>query len=339
MSEQSRGGGPVRIGVIGSGAIAQLAHLPVLGKLRAASLVALCDNDGAKARALADRFGIPDVFTDIEDLLEFDELDAVIIATPNHLHEPHVLSALNAGVHVMCERPLALTARGVERILTAAERAGRTVHVANNHRFRSDVQALDRFLRGGELGRITGIRAGAYTPKGQVSGWRTNRPEAGGGAFLENGLPLLDLAMWLADFPTPDRVSATVTRPRGARAVEEAMFAMLEVDGAAYTFDISWTYVGDDERWWFEVLGTRGSARLAPLRVVKELNGKAVDVSPTGAAARDSAFTQSYRAELAHFLSVVRGETEYEAPSDQVVLHRTIEALYKSAEDGREVRL
>ena len=69
---------PVRIGVVGAGAISQLAHLPVLAKVRDAQLVAVCDNDRPKARALADRFGIPDVFTDIEDLLELDELDAVV---------------------------------------------------------------------------------------------------------------------------------------------------------------------------------------------------------------------------------------------------------------------
>src|SRR5690242_14936337 len=129
----------IRIGVVGAGAIAQLAHLPVLAKMRGAQLVAICDNDRPKARALADRFSIPDAFTDIEDLLEVDGLDAVVIATPNHLHEPHVLSALASKRHVLCERPLALTSRGVERILSAAARADRTVTVANNHRYRTDV--------------------------------------------------------------------------------------------------------------------------------------------------------------------------------------------------------
>src|ERR671921_160979 len=155
----------IRVGVVGAGAIAQLAHLPLLSKMRGAQLVALCDNDRPKARALADRFDVPDVFTDIEDLLEFDELDAVIVATPNHLHEPHVLAALAAKVDVLCERPLALTSRGVERILTAAQRADRKVMVANNHRFRTDVQALDQFLRGGELGRLMAFRAGSYQLK------------------------------------------------------------------------------------------------------------------------------------------------------------------------------
>jgi predicted dehydrogenase len=329
----------IRVGVVGAGAIAQLAHLPLLSKLRGAQLVALCDNDRPKARALADRFDIPDVFTDIEDLLEFDELDAVVVATPNHLHEPHVLAALAAKVHVLCERPLSLSARGVERILAAATRVDRKVFVANNHRFRSDVQALDRFLRGGELGKLTGIRAGVYQPRIRHEGWRARRAEAGGGAFFDQGLPMVDLAMWLADYPAPVRVWAHMDRPRGS-AVEESALVTLECDtGVAFTFDISWAYVGYEERWWFETLSSRGSARLAPLRVVKELNAKPTDVSPGGAAARESSFNQSYRAELAHFLSVVREETPYEAPTDQIILHKVIEAAYRSADEGKEVKL
>jgi predicted dehydrogenase len=330
----------IRIGVVGVGAIAQIAHIPVLSKIRGAQLVALCDNDRPKARSLADRFGVPDVFTDIEDLLEFDELDAVVISTPNHLHEPHALSALQAGVHVLCERPLAMTSRGIERILAAAQRADKKVVAALNHRFRSDVQALDRFLRGGELGRLTGVRAGHYQVKKSLEGWRHRRAEAGGGAFLEYGLPLLDLALWLADFPEPVRVSAQMERARAASAVEDSMFVYLEcVQGMSLAFDVTWSYVGDEDRWWFEVLASRGNARLAPLRVVKEINAKPMDVSPGGAAARESAFTQSYRAELTHFIAILREEQDYEAPSDQVRVHRIAEAIYKSAEEGKEIRL
>ena len=76
----------VRVGLVGVGAVPQTAHLPILSKMRGAELVALCDNDGAKARAIGERFGGPAIYTDIEDLLELEQLDAVIIATPNHLH-------------------------------------------------------------------------------------------------------------------------------------------------------------------------------------------------------------------------------------------------------------
>ncbi len=330
---------PLRFGVVGAGAIAQVAHLPVLSHMKGASLVSLCDNDGPKARALADRFDVADVYTDMEDMLELAELDAVVVTTPNHLHEPHVMSALARGVHVLCERPLSLSARGVDRILTAAARGDRKVSVANNHRFRSDVQGLAGFLRGGELGKLRGVRAGAYHQPRAMEGWRLRRAESGGGAFLEHGFPLLDLALWVADFPAPERVVSHMERGRGTNAVEDTMVVQLRCGGIVFVFDVSWNYIGEEDRWWFEVVGTRGSARLAPLRVVKELNGRPMNVTPTGAAARESPFIQSYRAELAHFLAVIRGDAGYEPPSDQLIVHRVAEAIYKSAEDGKEVRL
>ncbi len=330
---------PLRLAIAGCGAIAQLAHLPVLAKMRGVRLVALCDNDAAKARALADRFEVPDVFDDLEELLDSDVIDGLIVATPNHLHEPHVLSAMRAGVDVLCERPLALTSRGVDRVLAAAAKSGRRVIVGNNHRFRNDVQALSRFVSTGELGRVVGVRAGAYAPRAP-EGWRQRRAESGGGAFLEQGFNLLDLSLWLSNFADPVRVSAHMTRGRGANAVEETMLVGLELDGdVSVGLDVSWSYVGEEERTWFEVLCSRGSARLAPLRVVKELNGRAVDVSPGGGAARDSAFLQSYRAELAHFVAVLRGETPYEAPTDQVIVTRVLEAIYKAADEHKEIRL
>src|SRR3569833_3170974 len=291
--------------------------------MRGASVTTNNDNKHPKARALADRFGIPDVFTDIEDLLELEDLDAVVIATPNHLHEPHVLSALASKRHVLCERPLSLTSRGVERILSAAARAERTVTVANNHRYRSDVQALSRFIQGGELGKIVGMRTGAYHIQRAAEGWRFRRAESGGGAFMDYGVPLLVLALWLADYPDPVRVTTLMDRGRGASAVEESMVVQLEcAGGQSFLFDVSSAYVGEEERWWFEVLAARGSARLAPLRVVKELNDRATNISPNKTTKRKSTNKQTNHAKLAHFLAVARGETDYEAPTDQVVLHK-----------------
>ena len=110
-------------------------------------------------------------------------------------------------------------------------------------------------------------------------------------------------------------------------------------NGVNFSFDVSWAYVGQEERWWFEVISTRGSARLAPLRVVKELNGRPTNVSPTGASARESVFLQSYRAELAHFVAMLRNLAPYEAPDDQLKVMRVMEAIYRSAEEGHEIRI
>ncbi len=329
----------IRLGLVGAGAIAQLAHLPVLSRVKGAKLVAICDNDGPKAGALAQRLGVPDIFTDIDELLDSEEVDAVVIATPNHLHEPHVLRALKQKVHVLCERPLSLTIDGINRILKAAEAADRKVVVGNNHRFRSDVQQLNRFLQGGELGRVIGMRAGQYQFRAGLQGWRHRKAEAGGGAFLEYGYPLLDLSLWLADFPDPVRVSAHMDKS-GEGSVEDMMLVQFEcAGGISFSIDVSWAYVGHEERWWFEVISTKGSARLSPLRVVKELNGRPTNVSPTGAAARESVFLQSYRAEIAHFIAVLNDEASYDPPTDQIKVMRLMDAIYRSAEEGREIRL
>jgi predicted dehydrogenase len=329
----------LRLGLVGAGAIAQLAHLPLLARMRGAELVAICDNDGPKAQALAQRLGVRDFFTDIDELLDTDQLDAVVIATPNHLHEPHVLRALKQRVHVLCERPLSLTREGVTRILAKAKAVDCKVVVGNNHRFRSDVQQLSRFMQAGELGTLMAIRAGQYQFRAGQQGWRQRKAEAGGGAFLEYGYPLLDLSLWLCDFPKPKRVTAHMHAAR-AGSVEDMMIIHLECEhGISFSIDVSWAYVGQEERWWFEVISSRGSARLSPLRVVKELNGRHVNVSPSGAAARESAFLQSYRAELAHFVAILKGDAQYEPPTDQLEVMRVMEAIYKSADEGREIPL
>jgi len=332
----------LRVGIVGAGAIAQIAHMPVLRKLKGVDVVAICDNDGAKARALASRFGIASWYTDIEELLEFGKVDAVAICTPNHLHEPHVVSALAAGAHVLVERPLALTSAGVARALKAAERHRRTMLVAMNFRYRTDVQAVQGFLAGGELGVVEAIRTGwtVFRAARQQLGWRSRPAESGGGVMMDLGLPMVDLALWIAGGPPVERVSARLARAKGAGTLDEAGAAFLQTAGGPDIFvDVSWRQVGDGEHTWLDVQGTKGSASISPLRVHKELHGAPVDVTPTGAASRESAFITSYRSEWAYFLAAARGDLTAEPPEDQLQVQKVLEAIYRSADEQREVKL
>ncbi|MGH7699149.1 MAG: Gfo/Idh/MocA family protein, partial [Gemmatimonadales bacterium] len=332
---------PLRVAVIGAGGIAQVAHLPVARRLPGVELVALCDNDHSKAQALASRFDVRESYEDIEEVLQYASPDVVVICTPNHLHEIHALAALSAGVHVLCERPLALTPAGVERVLQAAEKHGRRVMVGMNHRFRSDVQAVRSHLAGGELGTLDAIHAGWYTfqPPRQIAPWRLRRQEAGGGVFLDLGLPLLDLGLWLVGWPAVERVSAHFARHAGEEVETMGSTLIVCEGGVSLSIDVSFRHFGEGERFWFDVVGTKGSAAISPLRIFKELHGSPVDVTPTGASGRETMFTQSYRAEWMYLLAVVRGEVNAPAPRDQIALHRVLDAVYRSADQGRDVTL
>lgn len=333
---------PVRIGLIGAGAIVQVAHLPVLKKLKTVELVAICDVDLPKARALAERFQISDVFDDIEDLLDHEQIDAILVATPNHLHESHVLAGLSAGCHVLVERPGSLTPGGEQRIARLAEKKGLTVMIGMTHRYRPDAQAVRSFVQSGELGEIDSIRASWHVsrPARAQLGWRTRKDEAGGGAVLDLGLTMVDLCLWLAGNPTPCRVSANLSKPKGERGVEQSGSAFVVCEeGLAIFVDVTWRHIGERERFGVGLRGSKGTAGINPLHVWKELNGVAQDVSPTGSLSRDSAFAASFRAEWAHFLAAVAGEATVPPLSEHITLLKTLDAIYKSAADGKEVAL
>lgn len=334
---------PVRLAVIGAGGVAQVAHLPVLRKIAGVEITAICDNDLSKAQALAARFEVRDTYDDIEEVLRYAKPDAVVICTPNHLHEIHVAAALSAGVHVLCERPLALSLEGVERVLAAGEKYGKRVMVAMNHRFRADVQAVRGFLAGGELGTIDMIRGGWFTFQPshtrQQLGWRLRRAQAGGGAMLDLGLPLIDLGLWLTGWPIPKRVTAHLIGG-GRETVEEMGMALIVCEnGLSIGVAVSWRHLGSGERFWFEMVGKKGTADIAPLRVYKEVHGVPTDVTPTGATGRETPFIQSYRAEWTYFLAVIRGDVNAPPPKDQLLLQRVVEAVYRSADEGRDILL
>lgn len=333
---------PVRIGLIGAGAVVQVAHMPVLKKLKSVELAAICDTDLPKARALATRFGIPDVFDDIEDLLGHERVDALLIATPNHLHESHILAALAAGCHVLVEKPLALTAAGAQKLAKAAEKRDRVIMAAMTHRYRPDAQAVRSFVQNGELGEIDSLRSSWHVarPARTALGWRQRRDEAGGGAMLDLGLTMLDLCFWIAGNPIPARVSASLVRPKGERAVEQSGSAYVVCENGASIFvDVTWRHIGEAERFGLGLRGAKGTAGINPLHVWKELNGLPQDVSPTGSLSRENSFSASFRAQWAHFLAAIAGEAEVAPLTEHITLLRVLEAIYKSDADGKDVVL
>lgn len=332
----------VRLGIVGAGAITQVGHLPALKRVKEVEVVGLCDNDLAKARALADRFAIPSVHSDIGDLMEDAPLDALLVCTPNHLHESHALAALSRKLHVFLERPMAMTSAGAQKLLKAQQRHDRVVMVGANHRYRPDVQMIRSFVQSGELGDLESIRAWWFMARaGRTSlGWRQKRDQAGGGAMLDLGLGILDLSLWLAGFPRATRVSAVFPEKGATRGVEPSGTAMVALEGgSAIHLDASWRFVGPGERFGVALRAARGSARIAPLAIWKDFHGVTQDVATSGAQSRETPFALGVRAQWAHFAAIVRGEAKAPSLQEQVTALAIMEGIYESAESGRDVAL
>jgi len=329
----------LRVVVVGAGGAAQVVHLPILKRLPELEVVALVDDQEHKARTIADRFGVPEVFADLAGVKDLGDADAALICTPTDTHEELVLACLSAGLHVLCERPMATTAESVERMVEAARLADRQLMVAMNLRYRFDVRAIRQFIVSGELGDVFFVRSVSMNPRYRRPrrGWRRDAMQAGGGVLMDLGAQAIDAALWLLDSPNVERVSA---RFHGSGEVEDTAVVLLDLEGgASVAVETTWELMDSGHDHSLSVLGTRGSASTAPFRLVAELETGLTDVTPPQDSSPGSMYTASYRQEWAEFLRFVRGQKTPEPPTDQVALHRVIEACYASAEQGRDVEL
>jgi hypothetical protein len=186
----------LRVGVLGTGAIAQIVHLPILIDLPGARVEGVCDIDGPRPRPWPAASGSPASSPMSDDLFASDDIDAVVICTPSYLHQRQVVAALEAGKHVLVERPLALDAKGAEAAVKAAEKADRTLVVAYNNRYRPDIRGVKSFVTAGELGESSPIHGTWFNKKVRLRRptWRHRKATAGGGAFMDLGVQVLDLA-------------------------------------------------------------------------------------------------------------------------------------------------
>jgi predicted dehydrogenase len=306
--------------------------------MRGVEIAAVTDRDAHTARTIADRYGSRAM--EAERLWNDDSIQAVVVSTPSHRHEENVCDALRAGKYVLCEKPLALTAEGVERIL-ATEGASDRLLVGMNQRFRADARALRSFVVSGELGEVYYLKTGWLSrtkPTGRLRSWRQMR-QAGGGALMDLGLQMLDLALWTFGYPKPLRVSAHTHTPAGVE-VEDAAALLLRLEGdRLINLEVTWSLIARRDRQFMHLLGTGGSGSLAPLQVFRQMDSGLVDVAPSLPPATESVFTASYRNELQHFVEVVRGERTVGAPREHVRLMRIMDAAYRSATEGLEIDL
>ena len=331
----------LRIGLVGVGAAAQINHIPALKKIEDVEIVALCDRDPEKTARVAQKFGIPRCYQRFEELLGDEEVHAVDLCTPNYLHAPMAVAALEADKHVLCERPLARNADEAAAMVKAAKKADRTLMCALQHRFRSDAQLLKTFVEKGDLGDIFFAKAGWLRQRTEWDSdeWRRQKRESGGGVVLDLGFQMLDQALWILGSPKVHSVTASVHRLRKGE-VEDSATAFFRLEsGATLTLELTWGLLMEKDFAYVNLFGSGGAALLNPLRVHKGMHGNLVNVTPAMDSSRNQ-YKHSMEAQVAHFAESVRRGTRPTGSADEILpVMELMDAVYRSAEQGREVRL
>ncbi len=333
----------VRVAIIGAGWIAQVAHIPVWKKLENVELVAVCDTVKTRAKAVAEKYKIPQVFTRDEDLLKRDDLDAVDICVPTNMHERLTLDALSAGKHVLVEKPMSRTVEEGEKMVRASRQYKRQLMVAMNVRFRYDATNLKSFVDGGELGEVFYAKAGwmQRQKKWTEHAWLFQKKLSGGGVLMDLGVQMLDMTMWLLGNVKAKSVKANTYSHVAKRDVEDTAVALVHFEnGVTLNLEASWTFLREDDLFYTNLLGTRGDAQLNPLRVTKELHGNLVNLTPSKPETPTNLYKNSYESELRHFISCLRDGTPMLSSGEESLERmRIIAAMYESAQRGKEVAL
>ncbi len=296
----SRATPPLRWGVLGTGGILA-GVLPAVAKLPDHVVLSVAGRSQAKAGAVASRFGLPRCHEDFASLVSDPDIDAVYVALPNSLHAEWCIRALEAGKHVLCEKPLALSVADVRALFGAARRSSRVLMEGFMYRHHPVIAETLRMVRTGVIGKIRRIecRFTSYLPPGDNYRWR---PECGGGSAWDLGCYCLHFARLLAGAEPRESRSTIAWSESG---VDESMRAEhVFPGGIAASWQSGFTRPGLADA---SIEGECGTIRLDwpwlpelarnPLRLEKEGKDESVPVPAAN----------SYAREFLHFGACVRG--------------------------------
>lgn len=339
------------VGVIGTGGISN-AHIGGITKLPDVKLYAVCDINEQAAKNAAEKHDVPHIFTDYKKMLEMEELDAVHVCTPNFMHMPPTVDALNAGKHVIVEKPIGRNAEEGKAMVEAAKKSGKKLMVAQSMRFTPGSDVVKRFIDDGALGEIYFGRVWALRRRG-IPGWGvfTNKELQGGGPLIDIGVHVLDLCLYLMGNPKPIAASGKVYTKIGNTpghvgvwgswdhekyTVEDYAAGLIRLDnGATIVLESSFAANLGDERMNVALMGTRGGADTSPLKIYGEEHGTLIDTTPA-----HLPNYSSYDVEVAKFYEAIKNDTEVPVTGEQALnVIKILDAIYKSSDEGKEVTI
>ncbi|WP_436882934.1 Gfo/Idh/MocA family protein [Mammaliicoccus sciuri] len=353
----------LNVGIIGCGGIANGKHLPSLQKINEVNIVAFCDIDIEKAQVAAKEYGTDNakVYEDYQSLLKDDAIDVIHVCTPNSSHKELTVASLDAGKHVMCEKPMAKTTEEAQEMIEAAKRNGKKFTIGYQNRFRPDSQYLHKATERGDLGDIYFGKAHAIRRRA-VPTWGVflDEEQQGGGPLIDIGTHALDLTLWMMDNYEPESVMGSTFHKLGKKEnaanawgpwdpekfkVEDSAFGFIKMkNGATIMLESSWALNSlevDEAK--CSLSGTEGGADMKDgLRIHGEDFGSLyttqVELENKGVDFYEGEKVDEAEVEARSWIDSILNDTEpVVKPEQAIVITQILEALYESAKTGKAV--
>ena len=353
----------IHVGIIGTGGIAKGKHMPSLFKLEGVEMVAFCDLELEKAQEAAAKYGTADakVYVDYTELLQDPKIDVVHVLTPNDSHAIITIAALEAGRHVMCEKPMAKKAADARRMLEAAKKSGKKLTIGYQTRHTAESKYLKSLCVAGELGDIYYTKALAIRRRA-VPTWGVflDGDKQGGGPLIDIGTHSLDLSLWMMDNYKPKSVMGSVyhklsSTKNAANAwgswdpdkflVEDSAFGFITMqNGATINLEAAWAInLVETAEAQCILAGTKAGADFkGGLRINGESHSalylNKIEIGGGGVAYYDGKGTDPALEEARAWINAIRTDTPpVVLPEQALVVSEILEAIYESASTGKAV--
>ncbi|MCL2809246.1 MAG: Gfo/Idh/MocA family oxidoreductase [Treponema sp.] len=353
----------LKVGVIGCGGIGEQKHLPAIAKIKEAEVTAFCDIIPERAENLCKKYGADGAktYTDYKDVIKDGSIDVIHVLTPNISHAPITVAALEAGKHVMCEKPMATTFADAKKMVDAAKKAGKLLTVGYQYRCMPAPLYLNKVCRRGDLGEIYYAKAHAIRRRG-VPTWGVflKEKEQGGGPLIDIGTHALDMTLWMMDNYKPKTVVGSVYKKLNDNpdsgniwgpwdpkeyTVEDSAFGFITMEnGATIALEASWALnTLDNGEGMCTLCGTKAGADMKDgLRINSSDLGKLTVTKPDlevgGVQFYEGSTEAPKDVECRNWYNaILHGEELRVKPEQAMVVTQILEGVYESARAGKQI--